>query len=230
ACLRRTARKLGHAVSEPLVEKTEALGKKRGHVECLSFPSPVTLFSLEPNQVFWEKLNLGLLKMQGGAITPMVPWSFESTPTDCRNELRVPTLFEVKTTSYEFRPALDKPVQSHDTAGKDLVLFLPVEAEEQRVKDYMFKHCSESGLEASHALVFPSLEAVDVQMQIAILGTSFCMAQLRSSKKMRQTEELQEMEKKIADLSQELDFLQTRRDLLVEEVGEPTETESNLGA
>ena len=141
------------------MEKTEALGKKRGHVECLSFPSPVTLFSLEPNQVFWEKLNLGLLKMQGGAITPMVPWSFESTPTDCRNELRVPTLFEVKTTSYEFRPALDKPVQSHDAAGKDLVLFLPVEAEEQRVKDYMFKHCSESGLEASHALVFPSLEA-----------------------------------------------------------------------
>ena len=74
------------------------------------------------------------------------------------------------------------------------------------------------------------LVQVDVQMQIAILGTSFCMAQLRRSKKMRQTEELQEMEKKIADLSQELDFLQTRRDLLVEEVGEPTETESNLGA
>ena len=60
---------------------------------------------------------------------------------------------------YQLRPALDKPVQSHDMLGKDLVLFLPVEAEEKRVKDYIFKHCSEGGLDATHTLLFPTLEA-----------------------------------------------------------------------
>ena len=60
---------------------------------------------------------------------------------------------------------------------------------------------------------------VEIQMQLAILGTSFFWTDLARSKKFRQTQELRSLERKISDLTSELHHLEARKERLAEEAG-----------
>jgi len=62
--------------------------------------------------------------------------SFDASTVTTANELKVPCLFDVRTSDYERRPALDGAFQLHDQPGH-LVLFMPIENQAEKVMQYI---------------------------------------------------------------------------------------------
>ena len=141
ACLHRTTRQLGHSISMPESEKGHMQKppsvKKRNQPETMTnFSGDFVLFTLSPKQGFWVAVSDGLAKLDGGKIFPTVTLTFDASTVTTANELKVPCLFDVRTSDYERRPALDGAFQLHDQPGH-LVLFIPIENQAEKVMQYI---------------------------------------------------------------------------------------------
>lgn len=176
--MRKTARQLGHAISD---ESHEPVIKKRK--TALEMPREVTIFQLSPRVAsstssLKEILADGRARMENGKLYPSVPWSFALSAANSMNELRLQNIFDIKTLRYDLRPMVlnqEAGCPLTDQPGQ-LALFQPVVNDQSAVEDYVLKRYDGAtlfGPEGPKGIMYPSLEAASLAVFVALKDPKF---------------------------------------------------------